>query len=74
MQRLLWFVALWLGGVASVTLVSYVPATVDRTEIDAVTFNQIVTRGRQICRRLTTSARATVAMPADFMVPVIWLG
>jgi hypothetical protein len=24
MQRLLWFVALWLGGVASVTLVSYV--------------------------------------------------
>jgi hypothetical protein len=23
MQRLLWFVALWLGGVASVTLVSY---------------------------------------------------
>ncbi|WP_441244011.1 DUF2474 domain-containing protein [Tardiphaga sp. 768_D3_N2_1] len=23
-QRLLWFVALWLGGVTSVTLVSYV--------------------------------------------------
>ncbi|KAA0078122.1 DUF2474 domain-containing protein [Tardiphaga sp. P9-11] len=23
MQRLLWFIALWLGGVASVTLLSY---------------------------------------------------